>query len=63
MIEDISHITFIVSDLDRMTDILETVFDAKEVYASGEKPFSHSPEKILHDRRPLDRDHAGQEPE
>ncbi|MDW5315645.1 FosX/FosE/FosI family fosfomycin resistance hydrolase [Rhizobium sp. PL01] len=47
MIEDISHITFTVSDLDRMTDILETVFDAKEVYASGEKPFSHSPEKFF----------------
>jgi fosfomycin resistance protein FosX len=47
MIEDLSHITFIVSDLDRMTEILETVFGAKEVYASGEKQFSQAPEKFF----------------
>jgi catechol 2,3-dioxygenase-like lactoylglutathione lyase family enzyme len=47
MIQGISHITFIVSDLDRMTDLLETVFGAEEVYSSGEKTFSISKEKFF----------------
>lgn len=47
MIEDISHMTFIVRDLDRMSEILETVFGAREVYDSGGKPFSHAPEKFF----------------
>ncbi len=47
MIEDLSHLTFIVSDLGRMTEILETVFGAKQVYASGEKQFSRAPEKFF----------------
>ncbi|OBZ93688.1 fosmidomycin resistance protein [Pararhizobium polonicum] len=47
MIEDLSHITFVTSDLDRMSDILETVFGAKEVYASDDLPFSHAPEKFF----------------
>ncbi len=47
MIEGFSHITFIVSDLDRMENLLTTVFDAKEVYSSGEKTFSISKEKLF----------------
>jgi catechol 2,3-dioxygenase-like lactoylglutathione lyase family enzyme len=47
MIEEFSHITFVVSDLDRMTNLLETVFDAKEVYSSGEKTFSVAKEKFF----------------
>ncbi|WLR99287.1 FosX/FosE/FosI family fosfomycin resistance hydrolase [Shinella sumterensis] len=47
MIEGLSHITFIVRDLDRMTDILQGVFDAKQVYASGKRQFSLSPERFF----------------
>jgi fosfomycin resistance protein FosX len=35
MIEGLSHITFVVSDLDRMTHFLNTIFNAQEIYASG----------------------------
>jgi catechol 2,3-dioxygenase-like lactoylglutathione lyase family enzyme len=47
MIEALSHLTFIVRDLDRMTALLETVFDAREVYASGDRTFSLSREKFF----------------
>ncbi|WP_319519756.1 FosX/FosE/FosI family fosfomycin resistance hydrolase [uncultured Martelella sp.] len=47
MIEGLSHMTFIVSDLERMSRILEGIFDAEEVYASGSATFSHSPEKFF----------------
>ena len=47
MIAGLSHMTFIVSDLDRMTDILVGVLDAREVYASGDETFSLSPEKFF----------------
>ena len=47
MIEGLSHITFIVRDLDRMTDLLTTIFNAEEVYASGNKTFSISSEKFF----------------
>jgi fosfomycin resistance protein FosX len=47
MIEGLSHITFIVSDLDRMTHFLTTIFNAKEVYASGSQTFSISSEKFF----------------
>ena len=43
----LSHITFIVSDLDRMQIILETVLDAVCIYESGEKQFSHSQERFF----------------
>ena len=35
----------IVRDLDRMTDLLTTIFNAEEVYASGNKTFSISTPK------------------
>jgi len=47
MIEGLSHITFIVKDIDRTSNLLMTVFDAEEVYSSGEKRFSHSKEKFF----------------
>jgi fosfomycin resistance protein FosX len=47
MIESISHITFIVSNLNRMSKILKTVFDAKEVYSSDDKEYSISKEKFF----------------
>lgn len=47
MIEGLSHMTFIVRDLERMTEILEGVFDAREVYVSDARQFSLSPEKFF----------------
>ena len=47
MIEGLSHLTFVVRDLDRMTAILTDIFDAREVYASGDKTFSIAREKFF----------------
>ena len=47
MIEGISHITFIVHDLEKMTHFLKIIFDAKEVYSSGNQTHSHSREKFF----------------
>jgi fosfomycin resistance protein FosX len=47
VIEGLSHMTFIVRDLERMTEILTAVFDAREVYSSGEKTFSTAREKFF----------------
>ncbi|MDX8454826.1 FosX/FosE/FosI family fosfomycin resistance hydrolase [Mesorhizobium sp. VK9D] len=47
MIEGLSHMTFVVRDLDRMSDILSGVFDAREVYDSGARKFSLSREKFF----------------
>ena len=47
MIEGLSHMTFIVRDLERMTKILKSVFDAREVYASDTEQFSLSREKFF----------------
>lgn len=47
MIQGLSHITFVVSDLERTTNLLETVFGAQEVYCSGEKTFSIAREKFF----------------
>jgi catechol 2,3-dioxygenase-like lactoylglutathione lyase family enzyme len=47
MIEGLSHITFIVSDLERMSHFLKKIFDAREVYSSGEVRFSISKEKFF----------------
>jgi fosfomycin resistance protein FosX len=43
----LSHVTFIVSDLDRMQTILEQVFEARCIYASGDRQFSHSEERFF----------------
>ncbi len=47
MIEGLSHITFIVRDLDRMARFLTTIFDAQEMYSSGDKTFSIAREKFF----------------
>ena len=47
MIYGISHITFVVSDLERATAFFTHIFDAKEVYHSGDATFSLSKEKFL----------------
>lgn len=44
MIEGLSHLTFIVRDLNRMEMILTTVLDARKVYDSGDETFSLSRE-------------------
>jgi fosfomycin resistance protein FosX len=43
----ISHITLICEDLERSAHLFRSLFGAVEVYASGEKRFSHAPEKFL----------------
>jgi catechol 2,3-dioxygenase-like lactoylglutathione lyase family enzyme len=47
MIQGISHITFIVTDLEKMTKFLTSIFDAEEIYSSGEQTFSISKEKFF----------------
>lgn len=43
----ISHMTFIVQDLEKATQFFEQIFDAKEVYSSGEATFSIAREKFF----------------
>lgn len=47
MTAGLSHLTFIVADLDKMEEILVTVFDAQKTYDSGDKTFSHSRERFF----------------
>jgi len=47
MIEQISHITFVVKDLDRTTELYQDLFDAEVVYDSGEKTHSLSRERFF----------------
>lgn len=47
MIEGLSHITFIVSDLDRTEAMLTSVLDAKKIYDSGATSFSLSKERFF----------------
>lgn len=47
MIETISHITIIVSDVEKMGNFLRTIFDAEEVYDSSKENFSLSYEKFF----------------
>ncbi len=46
-IEGISHITLIVSNLERTSSLLSSVFGAKQVYDSGEETFSLSKERFF----------------
>jgi len=47
VIEGISHITFIVKDLELASTFFRVIFDAEEVYSSGDKTFSLSQEKFF----------------
>ena len=47
MVQGLSHMTFIVSDLDKMEGMLTTVLDAKKIYDSGDNTFSLSKERFF----------------
>ena len=47
MIRGLSHITFIVRDLDRMEGLLTCILGAKKVYDSGDQIFSLSKERFF----------------
>jgi catechol 2,3-dioxygenase-like lactoylglutathione lyase family enzyme len=47
MIEGISHITFIVNDLELAATFFMCIFEAEEIYSSEEKTFSLSKEKFF----------------
>lgn len=47
VVAGISHITFIVKDLERASTFFKTIFDAQEIYSSGNKTFSLSQEKYF----------------
>jgi fosfomycin resistance protein FosX len=47
MVEGLSHITFIVRDLDRMEKILVSVLGARKIYDSGDNTFSVSRERFF----------------
>ncbi|MBJ6724607.1 FosX/FosE/FosI family fosfomycin resistance hydrolase [Geomesophilobacter sediminis] len=47
MVQGLSHLTFIVRDLERMSLFLCEGFGAKEVYDSSERNFSRSREKFF----------------
>lgn len=47
MIQGFSHLTFVVSDLDRMERLLTRVLDARKVYDSGDVTFSLSRERFF----------------
>ena len=47
MLKGISHLTFIVEDLERTSKFLRYIFDAQEVYSSEDKTYSLSREKFF----------------
>lgn len=47
MIQGLSHLTFVVRDLDQMSLIITEVLGGEEVYSSGERTFSTSREKFF----------------
>jgi catechol 2,3-dioxygenase-like lactoylglutathione lyase family enzyme len=47
MIEGISHMTFIVQDIEKSSELFKEIFSAVEVYDSSGKNFSYSREKFL----------------
>ncbi|MBU3145187.1 FosX/FosE/FosI family fosfomycin resistance hydrolase [Clostridium sp. CF012] len=47
MIESVSHITFVVKNLDKTTELFKELFNAKEVYYSGEKKHSLFKERFF----------------
>ncbi len=46
-IEGLSHMTFVCKNLDRTTALFKQVFQAEEVYSSGDEMFSISKEKFF----------------
>ncbi len=47
MISGLSHITFVVKDIDKMARIITQVLGGEEVYSSGDSTFSVSKEKFF----------------
>jgi catechol 2,3-dioxygenase-like lactoylglutathione lyase family enzyme len=47
MVDGISHITFVVKDLDKTKKLVVEVLGGEEVYSSGEQRFSISKEKFF----------------
>jgi fosfomycin resistance protein FosX len=47
VINGISHLTFIVKDLERASTFFTSIFEAEEIYSSGDKTFSLSREKFF----------------
>jgi catechol 2,3-dioxygenase-like lactoylglutathione lyase family enzyme len=47
VVQGLSHMTFVVRDLDRMEEILTRVLDARKVYDSGDATFSLSRERFF----------------
>lgn len=47
MIEGVSHITFVVKNLDKTTELFRELFNAKEVYFSGGKKYSLFKERFF----------------
>lgn len=47
MISGLSHMTFVVKDLDRAAEFFEKIFGAKQVYSSGDNSFSLAKEVFL----------------
>ncbi|EAD0587930.1 FosX/FosE/FosI family fosfomycin resistance thiol transferase [Listeria monocytogenes] len=47
MISGLSQITLIVKDLNKTTTFLREIFNAEEIYSSGDKTFSLSKEKFF----------------
>ncbi|MDF2569401.1 MAG: Glyoxalase-like domain containing protein [Sporomusa sp.] len=47
MIEGISHLTFIVKDLEKATVFWHSIFAAEEIYSSGDRKFSLAREKFF----------------
>jgi len=47
LITGISHMTFIVKDLERSADFFTNIFNAREVYSSENKTFSLSKERFF----------------
>lgn len=47
MVQGLSHLTFVVSDLDRMEALLTGVLEARKVYDSGDVTFSLSRERFF----------------
>ena len=46
MVEGISHLTFMVKDLELATKFFKQIFAAQEVYSSGGHTFSLAPERL-----------------
>ncbi|EPC1393687.1 fosfomycin resistance hydrolase FosX [Listeria monocytogenes] len=47
MISGLSHITLIVKDLNKTTTFLREIFNAEEIYSSGDQTFSLSKKKFF----------------